>query len=230
MNPTATIEAVLAEFLEEQQRRLAPKTFANYSAVVSLLEDCLNNYGHQSLNDAEQERWHAAYEAGDEEAFVRNFGPDKIAENLGEFLDYFMIRKVVASEDLLRASGTVTKKLAKWLGERGYLGADAVDDAVERGAEAARDLPKAEKLSGLLYELSERSTIDTSSLADDDYVDDYLMIARVEPGVLWFEDGIGPVKVPKTASDLAQPGWSVNVVLGRADDAWEVLEVGNVYP
>jgi hypothetical protein len=63
-----------------------------------------------------------------------------------------MIRKLMASEELLRAAGTATTKLAKWLGVRGYLDESAVENAVERGAAAARDLPNAEKLSGLLYE------------------------------------------------------------------------------
>jgi hypothetical protein len=83
-----------------------------------------------------------------------------------------MIRKVMASEELLRAAGTVTTKLAKWLGVRGYLDESAVEDAVERGAAAARDLPSAEKLSGLLYEQARKSRIDIQALDDDDYVED----------------------------------------------------------
>ncbi len=197
--------------------------------MIDLLRHCLNGYGHQYLEPTERKRWEEAYE-GDEEAFVHTFGPDKIAESLGEFLNYFMIRKVMAGEELLRAAGTVTKKLAKWLGERGYLDKNAVETAVERGADAARDLPKAEKLSRLPFEQARKSRIDVHALDDDDYVEDYLMIERVEPGVLWFEGEIGPVKVPKGASDLAQSGWSINIVLGRAGDKWQVLEVGNVYP
>jgi hypothetical protein len=38
-----------------------------------------------------------------------------------------MIRKLMASEELLRAAGTVTTKLAKWLGVRGYLDESAVE-------------------------------------------------------------------------------------------------------
>lgn len=226
---TPNIDAVLGEFLAEQEKRLAPRTFRNYADVVHLLRDCLNGYGHQSLDAAERERFEAAFEH-DEEAFVHVFGPEKIAENLGEFLDYFMIRKVMAGEELLRAAGTVIKKLATWLGEHGYLDAGAVEVAVERGGDAARDLPKAEKLSRLLFEQARRSSIDVHTLDDDDYVEDYLMIGRVGPGALWFEGGIGPVKVPNAASDIAQPGWSVNIVLGRAGKRWHVLEVGNVYP
>jgi hypothetical protein len=146
-----TIDEALAEFLVEQEKRLASRTFRNYADVIHLLRDCLNGHGHQSLNADERRRWETAYRR-DEEAFVHVFGPAKIADNLGEFLDYFMIRKLMASEELLRAAGTVTTKLAKWLGVRGYLDESAVENAVERGAAAARDLPNAEKLSGLLYE------------------------------------------------------------------------------
>jgi hypothetical protein len=52
----------------------------------------------------------------------------------------------------------------------------------------------------------------------------------VEPGALWFEGEIGPVPVTKAASGVAQPGWSINIVLGRANKIWHVVEVGNVYP
>ena len=53
-------------------------------------------------------------------------------------------------------------------------------------------------------------------------------IDRVEPGSIWFE-GTGPVNVAKAATDLAQPGWSVNVVLARLGGSWHIVEVGNVY-
>ena len=71
---------------------------------------------------------------------------------------------VMAGEELLRAAGTVTKKLAKWLGERGDLDPTAVNIAVERGADAAHDLPKAEKLSRLLFERCRKTTIDADAL------------------------------------------------------------------
>ena len=31
-------------------------------------------------------------------------------------------------------------------------------------------------------------------------------------------------------SALARPGWTINLVLGKRGDLWDVLEVGNVYP
>lgn len=79
-----------------------------------------------------------------------------------------MIRKVMAGDELLRAAGTVTKRLAGWLGEHGYLEPAEVADAVERGGDAARDLPRAEKLSRLLFDHASASTVDVDGLGDDD--------------------------------------------------------------
>jgi len=52
----------------------------------------------------------------------------------------------------------------------------------------------------------------------------------VEPGRIWFEGGIGPIAVPRQASDLARPGWSLSVTAARAAGSWHLLEVGFVYP
>ena len=224
-----TIDELLEEFQLEQQRRLAPRTFRNYADIIGLLRDCLNGYGHLALAPDQRARWEAAYD-DDPDAFVHLFGADEIVANLGEFLDYFMIRKVMASEDLLRAAGTVTKKLAGWLGERQLIDTATAAVAAERAGDAARDLPKADRLTGILYDHADHTDIDVDDVSDDDYLDDYLMVERVEPGQLWFEGGVGPVAVPTAATNLAQPGWSINVVLARTGATWHLVEVGNVYP
>ena len=225
-----SIEEVLSQFLAAQEQRLAARTFATYRAVVELLGDCLNGYGHQYLDDHERRRYEAAVDAGDEDAFVRLFGPEKIVEGLGEFLDYFMVRKVMAGEELLRSAGTVTKKLAKWMAANGYLDAAAAGEAVERGTSAARDLPRAERLSRLLFDQAQRGSKNDGDLADDDIVEDYFTIERVEPGVLWLTGDVGPLKVTKEASSLAQPGWSVYLVVARTRWGKRLLKSGNVYP
>lgn len=178
----------------------------------------------------ERRLFESAYDAGDEEAFVHLFGPEKIVENVGEFLGYFMVRKVICGEDLLRAAGTVTKKLAAWLGAHGHVSGDDVADATDRGTDAARDLPRADRLGRLLHHESQRATLDPKSLPDEDYIEDYLIIERVDPGVLWFEGGVGPVPVKKEISSVAQPGWSVSITLGRSRGVWQILAAGNVYP
>lgn len=225
----ATIDVLLDAFLTEQRARLASRTCRNYETIIGLLIDCLNMYGHMSLDEAERRRWEAAYDH-DEDAFVRLFGADKISDNLGEFLDYFMIRKVAAGEELLRSAGTVTKKLVRWLAAGGHLDSSDAQSAAERAAEAARDLPRAEKLSRLLYEQARKSTVDVEDIDDDDLVEGHLTIDRVQPGELWLERAIGPVKVSKAASRLAQPGWSLSIRLARSGKQWQIVEVGNVYP
>jgi hypothetical protein len=47
---------------------------------------------------------------------------------------------------------------------------------------------------------------------------------------LYFSGGIGPLAVPKRASELARVGWGVNATLARLDKTWRLVEVGKVYP
>lgn len=228
---TISIERALADFLSEQRLRLADASFRKYVEVVDLLCSSLNNYGHDALSARERRRFAEAYDAGDEQAFCHLFGPEKIPEHLGSFLGYFMVRKVFASRELLRAAGTVTERLVRWLERDGYVEADVAAEAIERAKAAARDLPRADRLGELLVDLTDAHPPDgLGELAEDCFVEDFLPIERVEPGALWFEGGIGPLVVPKAASELAEVGWEVNVVMARTADGWRLLEVGCVYP
>lgn len=228
---TVTIDEALDAFLAEQRRRLSPKTLRNYEEVVFLLRSSLNGYAYESLDELERKRWEKAFEAGDEQAFTKLFGPEKVVEHLGAFLGYFMVRKVMAGQDLLRASGTVTKKLASWLHEQGHISEDARADALERGGDAARELPRADRLGQLLHdEMQKTPRFDPDDIPDEHWIDDFLTIERVERGALWFEGGIGPVRVSKAASDLAEVGWGVNIVLAQVRDKWRIVELGFVYP
>lgn len=228
---TVTIDQVLDAFLEDQRRRLSARTMRNYEDVVGLLCDSLNGYAYESLDKADAKRFDKAYQAGDEEAFCHLFGPEHILGNVSEFLGYFMIHKVMANQELLRSAGTVTKKLATWLYEQHYVSDEERGIAVERGTDAARDLPRAERLAALLYDQSrDTPSFDPQDHGAADFVEDYLMIDRVEPGALYFAGGIGPVAVPEKACTLAEVGWGVNISLVRLDGTWRVVEVGNVYP
>ena len=127
-----------------------------------------------------------------------------------------MVRKVIAGQELLKASGTVTGKLVRWLAERGYIDEESATDVSGRAREAARDLPIADRLGMLLHEVTDRApAIDPDSVGDEDWVEDYLEISDVEPGRIWFEGGVGPIAVPREVSDLARPGWSPFVTATR---------------
>src|SRR5712692_6980441 len=129
-----SIQDLLAGFLADQRDRLAPRTYRYYEYVVELLSHCLNGYAYQGLGEADRKRWQEAFDDGDEDAFCRIFGPEHIVENLGEFLGYFMVRKVIAGQELIAAAGTVTKKLARWLHDNGYVDEADYEEASERGA------------------------------------------------------------------------------------------------
>lgn len=106
-----TIYEALTRFLDEQQERLAPRTFRTYEDVIGPLRDRLSGYGPNTLSKADHDRRRRAYDDGDEDAFCALISADYIVDMLDEFLDYFMVRKVIAGQELVRASGTVTKRL-----------------------------------------------------------------------------------------------------------------------
>jgi hypothetical protein len=225
-----TISQVLEEFLDEQRQQLKPRTLQNYENVIELLRHSINGYAYNTLDREERALFDELYDQGIE--FCDVFGPEHILPNVGEFLGYFMVRKVMAGQELLKAAGTVTKKLARWLQEKGVASTEEAERSVETGAEAGRSLPKAEKLAGLLYHFAQGQPPQRVL----EQLDDSFTITRVEPGKLWLSGllssagTIGPLAVPREISDLAEEGWSVNLLLGRTRRGWRILEVGNVYP
>lgn len=232
------IEQILQAFLVEQKRRLKPATFSNYESVIDLFRSHLNGYAYEGLSRAESALFEKHYNAKGEQhrEFCEIFGPDKIGENFREFLGYFMIRKVLAGEDLKRAAGTVTKKLSKWLAEKGYTSREAALEGSEEGAAAARNLPRAERAARILYEQA-NLTVDPNTLRDEDYQDfDHYTIVKIEPGKLWVEsftggeERVGPVRVSEKATALLRTGWNISCSLRRTRGQWRILEMGNVYP
>ena len=100
-----------------------------------------------------------------------------------------------------------------------------------RAREASRDLPIADRLEMMLHDLAANTPdINPDHVAEQDWVEDYLAITDVEPGRIWFEGGVGPITVPRKASNLARLGWSMHITAARLNDAWHLLEIGFVYP
>lgn len=197
-----TIEHALAQFLAEQRARLKLRTVAKYEAVIELLQDHLNGYAYTTLSPAEAALFRTHFNAtgSAHREFSQLFGPAKSCEQLSSFLGYFMIRKVLAGEELKRAAGTVTKKLAQWLPAHGYI----ADEGGRQGAAAARDLPNAERAAPILSAAADDLAIDPHRLDDEAYQEfDHYTIAKVAPGRLWlrvFTGGserlLGPIPAP----------------------------------
>jgi hypothetical protein len=228
-----TIAEVLAQFLAEQQGRLAPATFGKYENVVGLLQHSLNGYGYNSLSKAEEEFFDRLYNAkgAEHREFCEVFGPERILPNVGEFLDYFMIRKVIAGKETLRAAGSVTKKLAKWLAENGYVKAEEAELAAQRGGDAARELPEAAELAAVLSDFAEDQEADE----EGDVIEGHFTLTRVDPGKVWLEEmlrgrKVGPIEVPEEIGRRCKPGWTISGIVGRAGKTWRLVEAWNVYP
>jgi hypothetical protein len=231
-NPT--IAQILSDFLIEQEQRLSRKSFSRYRQVVELLKTSLNNYAYQGLCKADAQRFEELCNAQGEEQgeFCEIFGAEQILPDLGEFLGYFMVRKVIAGTELMRASGTVTRALSKWLAQNRYVGAAEGREGAEQGGVAARELPQAHTLARSLMEFAERrAAVDDG---DEEAEEGQFLIREVENGRIWLErmDGqkLGPVALPPALTRRCKVGWSISGAVGQVRGQWRLLEVWNVYP
>lgn len=192
----------------------------------------LNSYAANSLSQFERARFDKLFNAEGEQhrEFCDIFGPEHILENVGEFLNYFMVSKVIVGADTLRASGTVTKKLAKWLVEQECVKSDDADLAIEQGSDAARDLPAAEKLSVILYDL----TAGRHAPRDSD-VEGRFSITKIEPGRIWLQDDddgedYGPILLTEKATRLCRVGWTISGAVRKSGNRCVLVEAFQVYP
>jgi hypothetical protein len=219
-----TISQVFDEFLADQEVRLKPKTLAKYRSIIDLFQSYLESYwpGHS----------HDEYSKVKDEGgtFCDTFGPEEILSGYSEFLGYFIPHKVMCGKETMQAAGTVTKKLANWLAEKGY--ADESAEAEERAKDAARELPASQDVLALLEEFVDAN-------APDDYedeIEDHFWVKKIEPGKLWLEaltayDGvIGPVPVPKKVTQIVKEMWDIGGVVVKSRRGWRFLEVWKVSP
>jgi hypothetical protein len=223
-NPTRTITQVFQEFLADQKARLSHKTFLKYWSILDLFRLYLENYGPYPDPDA----YRRLTQAGG--TFCGTFGPEHITPGFSEFLGYFMPRKVVAGNETMKAAGTVTKKLARWLVDKGYV--DDADYAQEVAGRASRELPASQKLLNLLDACCAEHPPGPSTQR----IEGHFWIKRVEPGNLWLESilgdapDIGPIPVPPKAAQLSKKGWDIGGVVVKTARGWRLAEVWNVSP
>jgi hypothetical protein len=219
-----TISQVFEEFLSEQKARISHRTFLKYQSIISLYKMYLEQYwpGH------DQNEYRRITEAGG--TFCGTFGPEEATAGYGEFLGYFMPRKVMCGKETMQAAGTVTKKLAKWLAGKGYT--KGTEAAQAQAGAAARDLPKTQDVLALLEDYLDENSPEPGGKE----IQDHFHIERIEPGKLWLQpltaypSVIGPVPVPKRVSDLCRPMWDIGGVVAKVNGGWRLVEVWNVSP
>lgn len=227
-NAQLNIDALLKAFLTEQESRLSERRFRQYENVVMLLRCCLDNYGYQHLEEEQRRRFDQAYDH-DEEAFCRLFGAAQMVKVFSEFLNYFMVRKVIAGADLQRTAGTVIRLLSRWLRERGHLDAEKARDGEQQGREAARALAQARRLAHVLSRFAE-----LQEPADGVAEEGHFTITEIKTERFRLENDegkdLGFVAVPPEAVSLARPYWSISGVLVRRGRRLQWAEVWGVYP
>ncbi|MBU0757636.1 MAG: hypothetical protein KKF44_06205 [Nanoarchaeota archaeon] len=107
------IKKAFEDFLSEQKARLSPKTYSDYKSVIGLFEDSLDGYAWNNLDDCDN-----AYQDARKKnlSFIDIYDHSYIWENVGEFLDYFIPRKVNwGDEFVLKTCPRIIRKFLKWM-------------------------------------------------------------------------------------------------------------------
>jgi len=222
--PDKTIDQLFEGFLADQEARLSPKTYDKYEGIIHPYRSYLERYwpGHSGKD------YDAITKA--KGTYCGTFGAEDITPGFSEFLGYFMPRKVIAGNETMKAAGTVIKKLARWLVEKGYTEDD--ESTRELVGTTARDLPASQKLLDRLDDwLAENAPEDRGR-----EVEGHFWIKRVEPGRIWLESilsrerEIGPIPVPEKITRACKVGWDVGGVVGETAQGWRLVEVWNISP
>jgi hypothetical protein len=195
------------------------KTFLKYQSIIGLYKSYLESYwpGHDGDYDK-------ITKAGG------TFCPEDATSGYSEFLGYFMPRKVMCGKETMQAAGMVTKKLAKWVVEKGYV--EDTEYEQERAGAAAKDLPNATEVLDLLNAYCD----ETAPVRQGGEIEDHFWIDRIEPGKFWLKpltahpSVIGPVPVPKRVTQLCKPMWDIGGVVAKVGNGWRLVEVWNVSP
>ncbi len=225
-----TIKQVLNDFLKEQHAGVKPSTYRDYDEAISLFEECLDGYAYQYLDERDSKRFEEL--SRNDKEFCEIFGPSNIGANeISEFLDYFMVKKVIGSKELMKNVGRVMGIFVRWMNEKGYMDDEESTITAERVDGLKDDLPKVEELASMIYDYIEDNPVDDFTKT----MDGYFRITKIRPGELWFEDmgggtSIGPTFVSKEISSLCKVGWVICLELGKTTKGWQMLESGYVYP
>ena len=110
------IKDVVPQCLSEQRSKLASKTYRDYESVIDLFEKQLDGYAWNHIADGTK-----AYDAAKKKgrSFIDLYDHTHIEENVREFLDYFVPRKVMAgNEFILKTCPRVMRKLLRWMREK----------------------------------------------------------------------------------------------------------------
>ncbi|MDY6971450.1 MAG: hypothetical protein SV775_03875 [Thermodesulfobacteriota bacterium] len=211
-------------FLEEISKKYSSNTVRKYEDTLSLFKDFLTSYGDVSYSEDKNGRIILTADTSEFE-----FG------HTSQFLEWFLIRKVMAPQWMMKAAPGIIKKYFKWLDEKGLLGEGVIEEVLDTTKQASKDLPRVDKAAELLFNLcSINSSRYFDRVFDDDaYMEGYGELkGMLEDKLYLLYEGerIGPIQVTKKIAEHLKEGDTINLAVGRVGKKWIPLEVGNVYP
>lgn len=213
-------------FLKEVSGTVSKKTAEKYRDVLKLFHDYLANYGDLS------------HEEHKGTGIVLTAETSELHDGqVSNFLEWFLIRKVLGPAWLNTSAPGIMKKYILWLGKRDLLVAGSMDNACDVTKKASKNLPRVEKAATLLYELCDKNSdrFSEDDFDDEDYNEGYGEVTGILEDKLhlnYDHDGYktGPIQITKEIAKLLKKGDTINLVVGRKGKLWYPLEVGNVYP
>ncbi len=218
-----TVESI-KNFLEETAEKVSNKTFQKYKSVLELFRDYLISYGEITCEENKDGEFILTANTKELE-----FG------HANGFLGWFLIRKVMGPQWIMKAAPNIIKKYFKWLDSKGLLAEGVIEEVVDTGKQAAKDLPRVDKAADLLFKLCDENSdkfIDIE-FNGEDYMEEYGEVTGILEDKLYLDyegEKIGPIQISKEIAKHLKKGDTVNLAVGKYRKKWYPLEVGNVYP
>lgn len=225
-----TIKRSLDAFLAEERERDVTAVEATSRAIDDLVM-FLEGYGDQYAAEDGGSHYGDDEDEDDEleTSFIETHSPRILPASVDEFLFWWQIRDAYGGGDQARARAETIERLMGFLAERNAVKPAEAEASRALARRAAEEVPRAKALEELLRPLTAKPPPGESSDADE-VVEDFRQISRVETGRLWLGADVGPLEVPPEATDVAQVGWWINLVVVQREGTWYLTELGSVYP
>ena len=218
------IDKSMQLFLKDISGKRSPKTVQKYQDVLSLFHDYLASYAELS------------YEEYKDKGIVLTAETQELEDGqVSDFLEWFLIRKVIGPYWLMTSAPGIMKAYIKWLDSKGLLAEGSMDDIVEISRKTTKALPRVEKAASLLYKLCDKNSdrLSGDDFKDENYREGYgEVIGIIEDKLHLNYDGekTGPIQITKEIAACLKKGDTVNLVVVRKGKLWSPIEAGNVYP
>lgn len=215
--------------IDEALDRFAVVDGAPDSPALDMFRPFAEDVGPGYLAGDAEQAWERAMIGGTARPFASTIAAEVIVQLLPEFLNDHLAAMFEGEPEDAHAIAETMGRLVTFLEDDQVLDRRTARSALGVTRRAADQLPRAMVLAALLNRQAER--VDPGLEFDPaQVVDGLLRIDRVQPGMLWFGDGIGPVPIGEAAGRVAQAGWWVDIIVAPKGGFWHVLDVGSVYP